>query len=132
MAKSNDIKQVALKHYRAGKSNRVIYEHLASTVSIETIRRWTKLFAELENDVIPTFRSPGRPRSIRTNINIKRSKRLLKTMPARAVSRQLAISRGSLHRIVKKDLHYKVNLLFFSFVCFQNKIKSILFKRRIR
>ncbi|RNA17692.1 hypothetical protein BpHYR1_041272 [Brachionus plicatilis] len=68
------LRELAVTHHVAGKSNRQIYEILSAKVTIQTISRWIReycQFGKADHSV-----SPGRPISVVNHVNIRKAKRL--------------------------------------------------------
>ena len=106
--KSKDLQKLVLSKYHTGQGPAEIFQHLNGALILITIKRWCKMIRE--SGTIQLFTSPGRPRTIRTKQSIQKVKRRL-TRKRRISTRKLAlepdISRTSVRRILKEDLHLR-------------------------
>ena len=91
---------------------RTFFEILTVTVSLRTIERWRKTVRDTGSI---NLSSPlGRQRTIRIKGNIQKIKHRLdrrKSLSTRKTDRQLSISRISIRKILKNDLHRTASLI---------------------
>lgn len=106
-----------------GLTNRAIYDTLLHQVSLTTIRRWVLEFSRMEEGAVVCHkRPPGRPRSVRTERNIRSVKSIIASNTVRSTGRQLGISQRSMRRIVDLDIGLYVfifhRFIYLSFLIF--------------
>jgi len=102
--KSEDLqKVVALKHQNGDNPTKV-FRDLNGVIGLTTIKRWYKMIDETGS--INLSVSSGRPRTARTNANIKKVKQKLqrKKVSTRGLVLDLGISHESARRILRDDL----------------------------
>ena len=110
--KSKDLQKLVLSKYDNGDGPTKISQDLNGTISLSTIKRWCRSIRN--NGSVVLSKSPGRPRTIRTKGAIQKVKSRLsrrKSVSSRKLARELGISRTSVQRVLKYDLHlqaYKV------------------------
>ena len=110
--KSKDVQKLVLSKYEKGDGITKIFQDLNRTISLLMIERWCRRIHE--NGSINLFKSPSRPRIIRTKGAIEKVKTLLNRrnlVSSRKRAHQLGISQSSVQRILKNDLKlqtYKV------------------------
>lgn len=98
--KSNDLRELALSHFKKNKTVTEIYQILDKKASKRTIQRWIKDFKLVGK--ITFSKSTGRPRTVSTRTKKNQVKRLLKNNSGRAASRYSQISQTSVVRICKE------------------------------
>ena len=106
--KSKDLQKLVLSKYNIGQGPAEIFQHLNGAVSLITIKRWCKMICE--SGAIQLSTSSGRPRTIRTKQSIQKVKQRLtrkKKISTRKLALELDISRTSVRRILKDDLHLR-------------------------
>jgi transposase len=74
--KSKDLRNVVLCKHQSGDHPRKIFRDLDGALSFDTIQRWVKMINITGSIELST--SPGRPRSARSNIAIRKAKLKLK------------------------------------------------------
>ena len=106
--KSKDLQKLVLSKYNIGQGPAEIFQHLNGAVSLITIKRWCKMIRE--SGAIQLSTSSGRPRAIQTKQSIQKVKQRLtrkKKISTRKLALELDISRTSVRRILKDDLHLR-------------------------
>ena len=104
--KYEDIRKVVMRKTDDGMSSLEIAKQLGRVVSESTVRRWQHLYRSTGK--IDLKKPTGRPRTIRTNILIRKVKNKLvhkKGQSARKLGKTLGISKGTMSRMIHDDLH---------------------------
>ena len=70
--KNQDIQKLVFSEYENDEGPSEIFQHLNGTVSLITIKRWYKMVRE--TGTIQLSKSPGRPRTVRTEESIRKVK----------------------------------------------------------
>ena len=103
--KSKDLQTAVKNKYENGDGPTKIYRDLGGVVSLTTIKSWIQRLSTTGS--ITLAYSPGRPRTVRTKVNISKAKSRLaqkKRVSTRRLAAELNISRTSAQRILQKDL----------------------------
>lgn len=104
--KSEDLRKAVLRATDDGASSIVIAQQLRQVVTARTVRRWQQLYRKTGK--IDLRKPPGRPRIVRTRGLIQKVKNRLARKPRQSVRKlgqSLGVSKGTMARIVKEDLH---------------------------
>ena len=112
--KSKDLQNLVLSKYKNSDGPTQIFRDLNGAVSLATVERWCKMIRE--GGSVDLHKPPGRTRTIRTKaaiqkVRVRADRR--KKVSSRKLSRELAISRTSVQRILRDDLGlraYKVQV----------------------
>jgi transposase len=102
--KSEDLQKVVALKNQNGDNPTKVFRDLNGIIGLTTIKRWYKMIDETGS--INLSVSSARPRTARTNANIKKVKQKLqrKKVSTRKVALDLGISQKSAHRILRDDL----------------------------
>ena len=106
--KSKDLQKLVLSKYEKGGGPSDIFQHLNGALCLRTVKRWCKMIRETGSIELST--SPGRARTIRTKESLQKVKNRLnrkKKVTSRKLAVELNISRTSVRRILKEDLHLR-------------------------
>ena len=93
--KNQVLQDFVLSKYQIGEGPFKLFHDLNGSVSLKTVERWCKMINETGS--IKLSFSPGRPRTVRTKINIQKVKTILKRkkkLPTRKLAKELDISRS--------------------------------------
>jgi len=104
--KSEDLRKVVLRMTDDGMSSREIAKQLRKVVNGRTVRRWQHLYKT--TGIIDLKKSTGRPQIIRTKHLIQKVKQRFtykSRRSARQLSKSLGVSRRTMGRIIREDLH---------------------------
>lgn len=105
--KSKDIRMAVKNKSESGDGPAKIFRDLGGAVSLPTIKRWMRMLKTTGS--INLSLPPGRTRTIRTKASIAKVKRRVngkRPSSTRKLAAQLKISRTSVQRMLKEDLHY--------------------------
>ena len=103
--KSQDLRTAVKNKYENGDGPAKIFRDLGGVVSKKTINSWIRMIKTTGS--VNLSYSPGRPRSVRTKVNISNVKRRLtqkKCVSTRKLAAEIKISRTSAQRILREDL----------------------------
>lgn len=102
--KSEDLQKLVLLKHQNGDNPTKVCRDLNGVIGLRTIERWYKMINETGS--INLSVSSGRPRTARTNANIKKVKQKLqrKKVSTRGLALDLGISHESARQILRDDL----------------------------
>ena len=102
--KSEDLQKVVALQHQNGDNPTKVFRDLNGVIGLRAVKRWYKMIDETGS--INLSVSSGRPRTARTNANIKKVKQKLqrKKVSTRGLALDLDISHESARRILRDDL----------------------------
>jgi hypothetical protein len=104
--KSVELRKVVMRATDDGISSVTIAQQLRQVVSSRTVRRWQDAYRRTGK--IDLKNPPGRPRIVRTKHLVQKVKNRLaykRRRSARKMGESLGVSKGTMSRIIKDDLH---------------------------
>ena len=107
--KSKDLQKLVLSKCNNCDQPKQVLDDLHGAISLHKIERWSNMIRE--SGAINLNSPPGCPRTMRTKESIQKIKRLTKAngrVSARKLATKLNMSRTSVRRVLKDDLHLRV------------------------